>query len=70
MSTSIQAGLLDSNGLQWVRMILPIATPTAVIRRLHEDAVKAFAFPGIKARMAKRGADRVSKSPEAFTACV
>ena len=68
--TSIEAGLPESDYTLWVGMIVPSATPVAVIRRLHEEAVKALASPDIKERMAKLGADPLSMSPEAFNAYI
>lgn len=68
--TSIEAGLPESDYTLWVGMIVPSATPAAVIRRLHEEAVKALASPDIKERMAKLGADPLSMSSEAFNAYI
>ena len=68
--TSIEAGLPESDYTLWVGMIVPSATPAAVIRRLHEEAAKALASPDIKERMAKLGADPLIMSPEAFNAYI
>jgi tripartite-type tricarboxylate transporter receptor subunit TctC len=68
--TSIEAGLPASDYTLWVGMIAPSATPPAVIKRLHEEALKALASAEIKERMAKLGADPAPMSPEAFNAYI
>ena len=68
--TSIEAGLPASDYTLWVGMIAPSATPPAVIKRLHEEALKALASADIKERMAKLGADPFTQSPEAFNAYI
>ncbi len=68
--TSIEAGLPNSDYTLWVGMIVPSATPAAVVRRLHEEALKALATPELKERMAKLGADVYTMSPEAFNAYI
>ena len=68
--TSIEAGLPASDYTLWVGMIVPSATPAAVVKRLHEEALKALANPEIKERMAKLGADPFTMAPEAFNAYI
>ena len=68
--TSIEAGLPASDYTLWVGMIAPSATPPAVIKRLHEEALKALASADIKERMAKLGADPFTLSPESFNAYI
>jgi tripartite-type tricarboxylate transporter receptor subunit TctC len=68
--TSIEAGLSASDYTLWVGMIVPSATPAAVVKRLHEEALKALANAEIKERMAKLGADPFSMSPDAFNAYI
>ncbi len=64
--TSIEAGLPNSDYTLWVGMIAPSATPPAIIKRLHEEALKALASPEIKERMQRLGADAFTMSPDAF----
>ena len=68
--TSIEAGLPASDYTLWVGMIVPSATPAAVVTKLHDEAVKALASPELKERMAKLGADPFPQSPEAFNAYI
>lgn len=68
--TSIEAGLPDSDYTLWVGMIVPAATPAAVIQRLNEEARKALASPELRERMARLGADPMPMTPEAFNAYI
>ena len=68
--TSIEAGLPGSDYTLWVGMIVPSATPAAVVKKLHEEALKALASADIKERMAKLGAEPFSMSPDAFNAYI
>jgi tripartite-type tricarboxylate transporter receptor subunit TctC len=64
--TSIEAGLPNSDSTLWVGMVVPSATPPAIIKRLYDEALKALANPEIRERMAKLGADPFTMSPDAF----
>ena len=48
----------------------PLAAALPLIKRLHEEALKALASADIKERMAKLGADPFTLSPEAFNAYI
>ncbi len=68
--TTVEAGVPGSDYIFWVAMIVPAATPPAVIRRLNEEALKALANADVKERMTKIGADPFPLSPEAFNAMI
>jgi len=68
--TSIEAGVPGSDYTLWVGLIGPSATPPAIIKKLHDEALKALASPEIKERLAKLGADPFPMSPEAFNAYI
>jgi len=68
--TSIEAGLPASDYTLWVGMIVPSATPPAIVKKLHDEALKALASPEIKERMAKLGAEPFTMSPDAFNAYI
>lgn len=68
--TSIEAGLPDSDYTLWVGMIVPSGTPAAVVKKLHDEALKALATPELKERMTKLGADPFTMSPDAFNAYI
>ena len=68
--TSIEAGLPESDYTLWVGMIVPAATPAAVVKKLNEEAIKALGTPELKDRLAKLGADPFAMSPEEFNAYI
>lgn len=68
--TSIEAGVPGSDYTLWIGMIAPSATPPAIIKKLHEEALKALANPETRERLAKLGADPFPQSPEAFNAYI
>jgi tripartite-type tricarboxylate transporter receptor subunit TctC len=68
--TSIEAGLPDSDYTLWVGMIVPSATPAAIVQKLHDEALKALTNPEIRERLTKLGADPFPMSPDAFNAYI
>src|SRR4051812_44130134 len=68
--TTIEAGVPGSDYTFWVGMFVPAATPAAVVRRLHEEVVKALASADVKERMSKLGADPFTMTPDAFNAYI
>jgi tripartite-type tricarboxylate transporter receptor subunit TctC len=68
--TSVEAGVPGSDYTFWVGMIVASNTPPAVVKRLHEEALKALANPEVKERMNKLGADPFPMTPEAFNAFI
>ena len=53
--TTVVAGVPDSDYTSWVGMIVASATPAPVLKRLHDEALKALANPAVKERMAPAG---------------
>lgn len=68
--TTVEAGVAGSDYTFWVGMIVASSTPAPVVRRLHEEALKAMANPEVKERMNKLGADPFPLSVEAFNAFI
>jgi tripartite-type tricarboxylate transporter receptor subunit TctC len=68
--TTVEAGVPGSDYVFWVAMIVPAATPPAVIKRLNEEAHKALANADVKERMVKLGAEPMPMTPEAFNAFI
>ena len=64
--TTIEAGVPESDYTLWVGLIVPSATPPAVLKRLHEEAIKAVNSPEVKARLASLGADAFTMEAAAF----
>ena len=68
--TTVEAGVAGSDYTFWVGMIVASATPAPVVKRLHEEALKAMANPEVKERMNKLGAEPFPLSVEAFNAFI
>jgi tripartite-type tricarboxylate transporter receptor subunit TctC len=68
--TTIEAGVPGSDYTLWVGMIVPSATPAPIVKRLHEEALKALASPEVKTRLATLGADAFTMEPAAFNSYI
>jgi tripartite-type tricarboxylate transporter receptor subunit TctC len=68
--TTIEAGVPGSDYTLWVGMIVPSATPAPIVKRLHDEAIKALATPEVKARLATLGADAMPMEPAAFNSYI
>lgn len=68
--TTIEAGVPGSDYTLWVGLIVPAATPPAVVKRLHDEAVRALAQPEVKARLTSLGAEPFVLQPAAFNAYI
>jgi tripartite-type tricarboxylate transporter receptor subunit TctC len=64
--TTIEVGVPGSDYTLWVGMIVPSATPAPILKRLHDEAIKALNTPEVKARLATLGADAMPMEPAAF----
>ena len=68
--TTVEAGVPGSDYTFWVGMIVASATPAPIVKRLHDEALKAMADPDVKERMNRLGADPFPMSVEAFNAFI
>jgi tripartite-type tricarboxylate transporter receptor subunit TctC len=68
--TTVEAGVAGSDYTFWVGMIVPSATPAPVVKRLHDEALKALASPEVKERMTKLGADPFPLPQDRFNAFI
>ena len=64
--------LAEASGLpidemsSWIGLVAPAGTPPAVLRKIHEDVVKATADAGVAERLEKAGILAVTTAPEEF----
>jgi tripartite-type tricarboxylate transporter receptor subunit TctC len=64
--------LAEASGLpidemsSWIGLVAPAATPSAVIKRIQQDVVKAMADPTVAERLEKAGILSASTTPEEF----
>lgn len=68
--TTLEAGIPGSDYTFWVGMIVPSGTPAPVVKRLHDEALKALANPEVKERMNKLGADPFPMTQDQFNAFI
>jgi tripartite-type tricarboxylate transporter receptor subunit TctC len=68
--TTLEAGVPGSDYTFWVGMIVASATPAPVVRRLHDEAIKALASPEVKERMKLLGADPFPMEQAQFNAFI
>jgi tripartite-type tricarboxylate transporter receptor subunit TctC len=68
--TMAEAGVPPPPGLdirEWYGVIVPAATPAAIVNRLNAEMVKVFKRPDVQTRLTEMGAEYVGSSPEALS---
>ncbi len=55
---------------EWHGVVVPAGTPTAVIRRLHQEIARVLARPDVKERLEGAGAQAVGGTPEEMAAYI
>ena len=68
--TTLEAGFANSDFNFWVGMFVPANTPPAVVKRLHDETLKAMQVPALQEKLAKLGVEPMTMTPEQFTAYV
>jgi tripartite-type tricarboxylate transporter receptor subunit TctC len=68
--TTSEAGLTDADYTFWLGLFAPRRTTRDIIRRLHDETVKAMRLPAIAAKLATLGVAPMPMAPEAFDAIV
>src|SRR6266478_6339065 len=67
--TMRESGYLDGSSGSWQGVLVPAGTPRAVVDRLFESLVQTMKTPDVIDRLAKGGAEAVTRSsPQAFAA--
>ena len=61
-----QAGVPQYEAMQWYGLLAPAGTPTAIIARVHAEAVKVLHSDEMKEKLAADGAEPVGGSPAEF----
>ena len=49
-------------------MLVPKATPRAIVTKLHAEVVRILALPDVRDRLQTAGVEPVGNTPEAFAA--
>lgn len=66
--TVAESGVPGYDLTNWFGLVLPVATPGSVSKKIADDAIKALALPDVRARFSDMGATVVGDSPAEFGA--
>jgi tripartite-type tricarboxylate transporter receptor subunit TctC len=64
--TTVEAGVANSDYNFWVGMFVPSKTSADIVRRLHQETVKALGLQDVRDSMAKLGAEPMIMQPPEF----
>jgi tripartite-type tricarboxylate transporter receptor subunit TctC len=70
VSTTIEAGVLNSDYNFWVGMFVPSKTPRDIVDRLHQETARALDGKEVRDSMAQLGAESMLKRPDEFDAYI
>jgi tripartite-type tricarboxylate transporter receptor subunit TctC len=66
VSTTTEAGLVDSASPFWSGLFLPAKTPRDIVVKLHQETEKALQLHSMQERLAELGVEPMPMSPEQF----
>jgi len=66
VSTTLEAGIPNSDYNFWVGMFVPAKTPREIVNRLHQEIAKALDIKDVRDSMAKLGAEPMLMRPDEF----
>jgi tripartite-type tricarboxylate transporter receptor subunit TctC len=64
--TIAESGLPGYSYMAWNGIVVPSATPPAIVRRLHEEIARAMNEPVVRDKLASLGFELVGAGPDAF----
>jgi tripartite-type tricarboxylate transporter receptor subunit TctC len=64
--TVAESGLPGYSYVAWNGIVVPAATPPAIVRRLHEEISRAMNDPAVREKLSTLGFELVGDGPEAF----
>ena len=66
LPTVAEQGYPGYAATQWVGMLVPRATPQAIVERLHAEVTRVLGLPDVRERLVSAGAEPVGNTPAAF----
>lgn len=66
IATIAESGLPGYDASSWYGMIAPARTPEPIIRRLHQEAVKAVDSADVREKLVQQGLEPVASTPQEF----
>jgi tripartite-type tricarboxylate transporter receptor subunit TctC len=70
VSTTVEAGVPNSDYNFWVGMFVPSKTPREIVNRLHQETAKALDVKEVRDSMAQLGAESMLKRSDEFDAYI
>ena len=68
LPTMEEAGFPGFDVTTWYSLMVPAGTPASVVKRIHDEAVKALQRPDVQQMMAGQGLDAETSSPQELAA--
>jgi tripartite-type tricarboxylate transporter receptor subunit TctC len=68
--TTAELGYPQVQAENWYGMVAPVATPPAIVARLHQVTVEALRDPGVREKLSSQGLNLVGNTPDEFTAYI
>lgn len=68
--TTFELGYPQVEADNWYGMVAPIATPPAIVARLHQVTVAALRDPDVREKLSSQGLTLVGDTPDEFTAYI
>jgi tripartite-type tricarboxylate transporter receptor subunit TctC len=66
--TVAESGLPGFDVSSWYAFLLPVKTPAAIVKKLHDDTIAILAEPAVKKRLEDVGVEVVGSTPEQLAA--
>jgi tripartite-type tricarboxylate transporter receptor subunit TctC len=63
-----ELGYPGFEAVAWFGLLAPARTPDPIVRKLHQETLKAIAQPDVRSRLIESGMEIIGNSPEEFTA--
>lgn len=68
LPTMAESGLPGFEAIAWFGLLAPTGTPDAIIRKVHQDTVKALAQTDVRSKLVNAGLEMIGSSPQEFAA--
>lgn len=68
--TMAESGFPGFHATAWFGLMAPARTPTSIVERVHREAVKVLALPGLRRAFDELGMLPIGNSPEAFASAI
>jgi tripartite-type tricarboxylate transporter receptor subunit TctC len=70
VQTMAESGFPGFEATSWFALAAPAGTPAPLVRKLHQETLKALAAPDLRARFGKLGMEIVGGAPEQLNAII